>query len=418
MDSFIFYLAAGLGTALVVRAVVSLVMALQRLAQTKRVYALETAAFTHQLAATQKVQKQRAALANTWSGNRKFAVSKVVKECTGVKSFYLKPHDGKNIPAFKPGQFLTFNIPQPNSDKRVNRCYSLSNGPGLNEYRVSIKQVPDGLVSNWSHANVKKGTILDVKAAAGGFFLDTTASHPVVLIAGGVGITPMMSMLMAIASTAPAREVWLFYGIRSKEDHILKKAIEETTKSLTSFHRHICYSRPTKNCKKGRKADFDHEGRVTLDLIKSHLKTNNFHYYLCGPSQMMTDLVEGLRAWGVPEKDIHREAFGPASVGGGKKKAPSEAAAPAKGAKVEFARSGKVFDWKPTDDEASILKLACDQDIKTIDASGCHAGNCGTCQTAIQSGEVDYLSEPGCQVENGSFLPCIAVPKGELKIDA
>ncbi len=413
MEQAIQYLAVALAILLAVRLLLLVVGALQRFAHSKRIIALETEIFSARLAATKKEQQRRTALENTWTGNRKFAVADVAEECENVRSFYLRPHDGKSIPAFKSGQFLTFQIPQPKSDKRVNRCYSLSNGPGGDTYRVTIKRVPDGLVSNWFHDEVKPGTILDVKAPAGGFFLDQASSKPVVLIAGGVGITPLMSMLMNIAEYAPNREVWFFFGVRNRAEHIMAKSINEVAKSLSHFNRHICYSRPSDACKAGK--DYDHKGRVTLELIQKELGTTNFEFYLCGPSKMMGDLVEGLRKWGVPDKDLHREAFGPASVGGSAKKAPPPSD---DNTKIIFARSGKEYDWKPTDSEASVLKLACDNQIKTIDASGCHAGNCGTCQTAIQDGNFEYVREPGCQVEDGSFLPCIAVPKGNLKIDA
>ena len=411
MENTVHYLALALALMLVARMIVMVAGAIQRFSHSKRVIALETETFAHRLVLTKKEQQRRTASENKWNGNRKFSVTKVVEECSQVKSFYLKPHDGKSIPEFKPGQFLTFQIPNPGSDTRVNRCYSLSDGPGGDTYRVTIKRVPDGLVSNWFHDQVDEGTILDVKAPAGGFYLDTLKASPIVLVAGGVGITPLMSMLVEIKATQPNREVWLFYGVRNRSEHILAEKINTNSSGLPHFHRHICYSKPTEKCSKGDA--YDHEGRVTLDLIKKHLPSNNYVFYICGPSRLMSDMVEGLRDWGVPEKDIQREAFGPASVTGASK--PSVVV---ENTKVEFTRSGKTFDWKPEGQDASILQLACQSQIKTIDATGCHAGNCGTCQTAIQSGDFEYVREPGCQVETGSFLPCIAVPKGHLKIDA
>lgn len=411
MENPIYLVALSLGGLLVLQFAILLFEAFRRLKHSNKIIALEEKEFKYRLAASKKEQQRRTAREHIWNGNRKFSVSAVVDECDHVRSFYLKPHDGKRLPAFKPGQFLTFNIPQPDSESRVNRCYSLSNRPGGDTYRVTIKKVENGLVSNWFHEQVDQGIILDVKAPAGGFFLDTDKSSPVVLIAGGIGITPLLSMLLEISASSPHREVWLFYSVRNQSQHILRAAIEEASLPLNRINRFICYSQPTAKCVQGK--HFDIEGRVTLDLIKKQLPSNNFDFYLCGPSAMMIDLVEGLKGWGVPDKDIHREAFGPASV--------SQAAAPLtreSELKVEFSRSGKTFEWSGGNDETSILKIACKNHIKTIDATGCHAGNCGTCQTAIKSGEVEYVSEPGCQVESGSFLPCIAIPKGDLKIDA
>jgi ferredoxin-NADP reductase len=411
MDNPIYYLALILACVLILQFGVLLLSTVRRFAHSNRLVGLELKSFESRLASRNKAQARRVALENTWNGNRKFSVSEVFEECEDVWSFYLKPHDGKEIPSFKSGQFLTFQIQHPGSGSRVNRCYSLSNSPGHDFYRVTIKRVADGLVSNWFHDEVREGMILDVKAPAGVFFLETTKLSPVVLIAGGVGITPLMSMLLEISETTPAREVWLFYCVRNKAEHILRASINELSKTLTNFHLHVFYSKPSSSCAVGE--DYRHEGRLTLDFVRECLPSSNFGFYICGPSTMMEQMVRDLTDWGVPENDIHREAFGPASV-----KKESLPQAGGEGLKVEFTRSRKTFDWMGTDGERSVLQLACAREITTIDASGCHAGNCGTCQTAIKSGDFDYIREPGCQVESGSFLPCIAVPKGDLKIDA
>ena len=176
----------------------------------------------------------------------------------------------------------------------------------------------------------------------------------------------------------------------------------------------ICYSTPSKEDVLGQ--DYHHGERVSADLFKKLLPSNNYQFYICGPAPMMNQLTQDLIAWGVPEKSVFFEAFGPATV-----KKLAAAQTPANVAEktetafqVTFAKSGKTLSWKP--EAGSLLDFA-DQNGITID-SGCRAGNCGTCITAIKSGEISYLVEHGAPSEAGSCLACISVPKGPLTLDA
>src|ERR1044071_9897361 len=150
-----------------------------------------------------------------WNGYRKFTVAKKALECEEVCAFYLKPHDGKSLPAFKPGQYLTFQLDIPGRDKPLVRCYSISDGPHRNDYyRVTIKkekppadrpELPPGVASSYFCDTVKEGDILNVKAPAGHFCLDLARTNPIVLIAGGVGVTPLLCMAHAIAASGSRR---------------------------------------------------------------------------------------------------------------------------------------------------------------------------------------------------------------------
>lgn len=357
-----------------------------------------------------------------WNGFRKFSVARKVLECEDVCSFYLHPHDGRPLPSFRPGQYLTFQLKIPNQPKPLIRCYSLSDSPDHPEYyRVTIKRchppkdVPDakpGLSSSYFLDEVEEGDILDVKAPGGGFFLDMDREMPIVLISGGVGITPMLSMVNAVVGAGSQREIWFFHGARNSEDHIMKEAMEELAAKHANVKLHVCYSRPLAADKPGR--DYLHNERVSVELFKRMLPSNNFDYYMCGPGPMMSSVVEGLEQWGVPDKHIFYEAFGPATV---KKKAP--AAVAVSDGKIEvievvFSRSEVSCKWGASCE--SLLDLA-DDDGVTVDA-GCRAGNCGTCLVAIKSGEVEYLSEPGSAVEEGSCLTCISRPISNLVLDA
>ena len=360
--------------------------------------------------------------ATGWNGVRKFAVARKTVECEDVCAFYLKPHDRRPLPAFKPGQYLTFQLDLPGRDKPLVRCYSLSDCPHQRDYyRVTIKkekapadhpELPPGAASSYFCDQVKEGDILNVKAPAGQFFLDLSRSTPIVLIAGGVGVTPMLSMANAIAAAGSKRETWFFLGVRNRRDHIHKAELERLAAEHENIRLHVCYSKPGAEDGKGR--DYQHEGRVTVELFKELLPSNNYEYYLCGPGAFMKSVTDGLGAWGVPERDMHFEAFGPATV---RKKAPeltaSETAHLAK-IQVTFGRSGKTLRWEPS--AGNLLDFARGQGIK-ID-SGCCAGGCGTCLVAIKSGEVDYLKKPDAEPEAGACLPCICRPKNDLVLDA
>ena len=260
------------------------------------------------LSAQRQFEKAKTEL--SWNGYRKFVVARKSPECADVCSFYLAPHDGKPLPPFHPGQYLTFQLTPPGQPKPIIRCYSLSDAPTHpDRYRVTIKRVPQGLSSNHFHDTIKEGDILDVKAPGGHFYLDLTTTHPVVLIAGGVGLTPILSMLNAIIASGQRREVWFFYGVRTRDEVIQKDHLAQLPPEI---HQHICAS--------GEPGG----ERVSVDLFKRLLPSNNYHFYICGPPPMMSALTADLKAWGVPDERVHFEAFGPASV---KKTAPPVPAA-------------------------------------------------------------------------------------------
>ena len=361
----------------------------------------------------------------SWNGFRKFNISRKAPEGGGICSFYFSPHDGKPLPPFKPGQYLTFGLDIAGQKKQVIRCYSLSDSPHHPDYyRCSIKAVPaprdmpdvaPGLSSNHFHDSVNEGDILDIKAPGGHFFMDTTKQSPVVLIGGGIGLTPVLSMLNQIVESGSKRETWFFYGVRDSNEQVMKEHLEQIARENENVHMCVCYSRPQETDVEGK--DYQYAERVSVDLFKRILPSNNYDFYMCGPPPMMNTIVPALEEWKVPEKHIHFEAFGPATVKKTKTEANKEAtsaSAASAGVQIVFAKSGKTLDWDP--EIGSILDFAEENEID-IDF-GCRAGNCGTCITAIKEGEVDYLNEPGAEPESGSCLACISVPMGNLSIDA
>ena len=469
---------------------------------------------------TLHTQLERDKTVNGWTGMRKFSITRKVAEGGDICSFYLEPHDGKALPPFEPGQYLTFSLKLPDRDKPLVRCYSLSDSPlQHNHYRVSIKRLgpppkapdaPPGQSSNFFHHHLEQGDILDIKAPGGKFCLDQSQHTPVVLIGGGVGITPVMSMLGAICDAGSKRETWFFYGVRNGDEHIMRDYLAQADAANENVNVRVCYSDPrhgegavlklgdgdprsSETVKIGDsltigrdpgndipldddKASREHasvrqaegqytlsdlhssngtfvngvritepavlrdndeirvgnhtltfhsiedvEGRdyhfgerVSVDLFKRILPSNNYDFLICGPPPMMESIVKNLEEWGVPKSRIHFEAFGPASV----KKTPVPAAAGSTdavtGFDIVFAKSGKTLQWSPA--AGSILDLA---EANDIDMDfGCRAGSCGTCMTAVRSGEVDYLNEPEAALDEGSCLACIAAPKSPLTIDA
>jgi len=355
-----------------------------------------------------------------WAGCRNFRVSRRVDEdaARNVCSFYLVPVDGQALPAFLPGQFLTFHLdvadPAGVGRKAIVRCYSLSDRPRSEHYRVSIKRVPaaaqglpPGLASNHFHDRVREGDILAVKAPAGHFHLDVQGEGPVVLVAGGIGITPIYSMLSAALAARPEREIKLFYGVRDGSERVVGAALDELARKHPNFQLHLCFSRPGPDDAEGR--DYRHAGRVDIARLRLELDLKPYHFYLCGPGPMMETLVPALEDWGVPEARIHYEAFGPATV---TRRGQAVASGPALG--VTFARSQRRVDWDAG--AASLLELAENHSIRV--ESGCRAGCCGACQTRIESGTVVYDQVPEFDVAPGNCLLCLAKPETDLVLAA
>jgi ferredoxin-NADP reductase len=371
-----------------------------------------------------RAETSRAHAELTWSGKRKFRVVKrrFENRANDICSFYLEPHDGGALPPFLPGQFLTFELNVPDHPVPVVRCYSLSDSPLVRDrYRVSIRrmgpppkagpEVPPGLSSSYFHNSLKEGDIVDVKAPAGGFHLDIASERPAVFIAGGIGLTPVLSMFKWLADTGSRRTAWFFLAVRNGNDVALRDEINEVaSKNRQQFRAITLYSDPTEQCIEGK--DFDCKGFLSVDVLKRYLGTSNYEFYICGPPPMMEAMVKALSDWGVPETDIHFEAFGPGSVKKVQKPEPGESAGT--GFKVQLTRSGKSLAW--TKEAGTLLELAEANGVRIN--SGCRAGNCGTCVTAVKQGSVSYLVKPASVPAPGSALLCIAHPAGDVVLDA
>lgn len=353
-----------------------------------------------------------------WQGYRSFTVQRREFEDKNTEacSFYLVPVDGQPLPPYRPGQFLTFklSITDPGSDQTLNvvRCYSLSDAPQPEHYRVTIKRVsPPGLSSTYFHEQVTVGQQLEVKAPSGHFYLSDDKTCPIVLIGGGIGITPMLSMLNSLLAENTQREVWLFYSVRNGREQIMRQHLNALARTHPRFHLHICYSSPDENDVEGM--DYRHKGRIDVSLLRSTLKLARYQFYVCGPRPMMESLVPALEDWGVDRHDIFYESFGPASLA--KRDTAKKAGNTGSNSiSIHFQRSGKTLDWDPGAD--SLLSFAEAHGIEI--ASGCRAGSCGTCQTALIKGSVSYNQQADAEVMPGHCLLCITLPETSLVLDA
>ena len=369
-----------------------------------------------------KKHRQKEQSLDGWAGLRKFRVDRKIHECNNVHSIYLVPHDGKPLPSYLPGQYLTFQLKISGEDKPVVRCYSLSDAPGRQYYRCSIKkalpprdqhEAPSGVSSTYMNEVLKVGDILDVKSPRGGFFLDLEDDKPVVMLAGGIGITPMASMLNTLALTGSQRNATLFYGVCHSGDHVLRQELEAICENNDNLNQVVFYSKPLETDQKGR--DYDVGDRISVDYLQARLGDTFSHadYFLVGPPPFMDALVSQLEEAGIPKESIKTEAFGPSSV---RKSKPEHVPANQGGETpaVKFDRTSRTVSW---DDEFdSLLEFAESLGIEI--ESGCRSGNCGACALAVKSGEVEYFDEPGTDVENGTCLPCVSTPKSSIVLDA
>jgi ferredoxin-NADP reductase len=371
-----------------------------------------------------------AATSGVWSGWRAFRVVRREFEDAAQTqcSFHLQPVDGAPLTPFQPGQYLTFSLKMPegvagapSGERSITRCYSLSDRPDPAGYRITVKRVPPpsgqtslppGLSSCHLHDRVHEGDVLQVKAPSGHFFIDPDASVPAVFMAGGIGITPMMSMLRWCLAEQPERLVHLYYGVRSSADHAFKRVLEALAAAHPSFSLHVVYSSAGPDDVQGR--DHQHTGHIDLALLRRTLPHGRHQLYVCGPPPMMGSLVPALREWGVQADDLHFEAFGPATVRPAGLVSNEPAVANSVAIEVRFSRSGRTLAWDGQD--ANLLDFAERHDLAV--ESGCRSGSCGACQTRLLSGVVTYADKPDHDIPEGYCLLCVGKPQRALVLQA
>jgi len=348
-----------------------------------------------------------------WPGFRPLAVTAIERETASVLSLSLADPDGVAVPAAQPGQFLTLRL-RPASGPPLLRSYSLSGAPGADSYRISVKREPHGAGSGFVHTRVRVGDRLEVAAPRGTFILRPGTS-PVLLISAGVGATPVLAMLHALAAAGSGREIWWLYGARSRAEEPFAAESRSLLAGMPGARRHVCYSHPDPGDVQGR--DYDERGRLSAAVLTALGLPRDADAYLCGPAGFMADTSAALAGLGITR--VHSEIFGaaPAST-------PGIAAAPARpphppaggpgdGPQVAFARSGLTVRW--ADSYASLLELAeaCDVPVRW----SCRIGVCHTCETSLMSGAVRYAPEPVDEPADGDALICCSQPREDLVVD-
>lgn len=356
-----------------------------------------------------------------WPGFRPFIVLRKVPESHSIASFYLQPEDGEPLPPYLPGQFLTFKLDIPDLPRPVIRTYTLSDGPCHTEYyRITVKREPppeDSEIisgSNYFHNLVEPGTRLQVAASRGDFFLDPKDDTPVVLLNGGVGMTPMISMLNAIVDAGSKRPVWFVHGTRNGLHHAMREHMRQLTEKYDNIKVHVRYSRPRPEDIQGW--DYDSTGHVDMQLLKEFLPDNDKDFYICGPPSFMHSLIKGLWEWDVPEQRIRFEVFGPDALildGARPVRRQKKKEAEEENYKITFARSQISARWDP--ESENLLNFAEEQGV--FPDFSCRAGICQTCGHELLEGQVDYNFEPLAPPHPGQVLLCCARPKSNLVID-
>lgn len=252
-----------------------------------------------------------------WDGFRGFKVTRKEPESEIITSFYLEPVDGGALPSFLPGQYITLRMATPAGHTTM-RNYSLSDIAGKGYLRISVKKelgvkagTPNGFVSNQLHDNVEVGSTLDIGPPCGEFFLDTSTSveRPLVLLAAGVGITPIISMLQASLKADPDRDVTFIYGCLNENVQAFKDVIDGLVAAHSNLKTHYCYNEVESS---GRlRGENCSVGFVDVDLIQSLVSDQDADYYFCGPKPFMVNVYQGLLSLNVNEEQMHFEFFGP-----------------------------------------------------------------------------------------------------------
>ncbi|MCB5195483.1 NO-inducible flavohemoprotein [Deefgea salmonis] len=246
-----------------------------------------------------------------WTGWRGFVVAKKVVESSEITSFYLRPADGGTVPDYLPGQYISVRMFVPEWQLMQPRQYSLSDAPGQDYLRISVKREQNqqiiGQVSNLLHSTIEVGDVIDVAPPAGDFVLHTERSGPVVLMSGGVGITPMMAMLQHLHATGSARQVSLIHACRNPEVHAFKQQVQQLTAAKANFAATVFYDQADP-------AASHHLGPIDLAKLADRVILPDADYYLCGPLAFMQAQIKSLQALGVQSERIHAEAFGTGGV--------------------------------------------------------------------------------------------------------
>jgi len=351
-----------------------------------------------------------------WPGFRRLRVSRIARESDTVFCVELVSADNRPLAVALPGQFVVLRLhPQPEG-RPILRSYSLSGGPSTECYRLGIKQEPEGAASSYLAAQLKVGDFLEVSAPRGSFVL-RASDRPVVLLSAGIGVTPVLAMLHALAAGPSERQVWWLYGARNGSENPFAEEASLLLKRLTRGQGYVQFSRPRAEDRPG--VHFDAPGHLELRVLERLSVSREADFYLCGPTAFLRDFSASLAAWGVAPDRVHTEIFGAGKPSTpGIAEAPSRSphlppGAPGPGPRISFARSGIDVSWDPAFKSLLELAEACDVPVQW----SCRTGVCHTCEAGLIDGAIHYDPEPVEPPAAGNLLTCCSRPQGDVIID-
>lgn len=352
---------------------------------------------------------------NAWSD---YVVRQVVDESAVIKSFYLAPKDGLT-PRFKPGQFLT--IKMPIADKQTIRTYTVSSAPADPLVRISIKreaasqpEFDDGVFSNFMHQHVSVGDVVEVKQPCGPFFFDASEERPAVLLAGGVGITPMVSMLRHVliegVRTRRMRQIILVSSAKTREQRAFFDELNAIAAQSGGLIQHYSLLGKVDNTLK-QGVDYHSIGRISAPFLQSILPIDDYDFYLCGPNGFMQSIYDMLHNFGVNDSRVFAEEFGPAALQRSTNLTSEnlEYVSVANEAIIRFSDSVVEQAWVPED--GNLLEFAEAHGFNP--EYGCRSGQCGACKVKLKSGAVVYKSASALELESDEVLLCCAYPAAQ-----
>jgi ferredoxin-NADP reductase/MOSC domain-containing protein YiiM len=350
-------------------------------------------------------------------GFRRLVVGAIDEECADVLSLTLQNPDGQPLPSALPGQYVVLRLRRTAEDVPFFRSYSLSGAVSAERYRISVKLEPDGAAGSYLRQQVGVGDALEVSAPRGSF-IPQPGERPVVLLSAGIGATPVLAMLHALAAAGSARQVLWLYAARDRQHHPFVTEVRGLVRTLAHGHSYVCYSKPGAHDQIG--ADFDATGHLSQSVFDAVGLSREADVYLCGPGRFMTDMEQALAAWGVARERIHLEIFN-----GGESMTPGVVGATTRpphvpkddadtGPLVSFARSGIAAHWKASAYQ-SLLELAeaCDVPVRWA----CRSGVCHNCESGLVSGTVAYDPQPLDQPADGNLLICCSRPVRDVVLD-
>ncbi|WP_329431183.1 MOSC and FAD-binding oxidoreductase domain-containing protein (plasmid) [Streptosporangium sp. NBC_01495] len=351
-----------------------------------------------------------------WPGFRPLRITRIDAESRSVFSLTLEATDPEPLPAALPGQFLTVRLRPESGGPPVIRSYSLSGPPDAGRYRISVKQEPRGVASTYLRTHLRVGDLLEVAAPRGTFTLEE-GEAPVLLLSAGIGATPVLAMLHALAAARSTREVWWLYGTRDGTEHPFAAESGGLRALLPNAHEYVCYSRPAPGDRQG--VDYGTAGRLSVELLGRLGVPHAADAYLCGPPAFMRDLPPALVASELAPASVHTEVFGaqaaltPGVTPVAARPPHPPLGAPGAGPAVTFARSGLAVSWNPAYESLLELAEACDVPTRW----SCRTGVCHTCESGLLSGAIGYSPEPVDAPADGNALICCSQPREDLVLD-